>query len=106
MDPRLLAWARAVKARSGAGPPPLWLFTDAARLADPLPAIAALPRGLAGVVLRHDAHLGGTRGRASLARAVSRLARTRRLAFVVAGDVRLAIAVGAGVHLREGRWPG
>jgi thiamine-phosphate pyrophosphorylase len=111
MDGRLLAWARALasrenKRRQGRGLPPrsprLWLFTDAARLPDPLPAIAGLPRGLGGVVLRHD----GVAGRAALARSVARLCRARRLALVVAGDARLAAAIGAGVHLREGRWPG
>jgi thiamine-phosphate pyrophosphorylase len=78
------------------------LFTDARRLVDPLAAVARLPRGLAGVVLRHD----NEPGRAALGREVARLCRARRLALVVAGDVRLAAALGAGVHLRGGRWPG
>jgi len=82
--------------------PPLWLFTDARRLADPLAAVARLPRGLGGVVLRHD----NEPGRAALGRAVARICRARRLVLVVAGDVRLAAALGAGVHLRGGRWPG
>jgi len=30
----------------------------------------------------------------------------RGLVLVVAGDVRLAAALRAGVHLRDGRWPG
>jgi thiamine-phosphate pyrophosphorylase len=30
----------------------------------------------------------------------------RGLVLVVAGDVRLAVALRAGVHLRGGRWPG
>ncbi|MGA3397996.1 MAG: thiamine phosphate synthase [Acetobacteraceae bacterium] len=79
----------------------LWLFTDERRLADPCPSVARLPRGLAGVVLRHD----GAPGREALGRALARLCRARRLALVVAGDVRLAAALGAGVHLRGGRWP-
>lgn len=82
--------------------PVLWLFTDAARAPDPLPAVAALPRGLCGVVLRHD----GVPGRAALGRAVARLCRARGHALAVAGDARLARALGAGVHLRGGRWPG
>jgi thiamine-phosphate pyrophosphorylase len=79
----------------------LWLFTDERRLADPCLSVARLPRGLAGVVLRHD----GDPRRAELGRALARICRARRLAMVVAGDVRLASALGAGVHLRGGRWP-
>jgi thiamine-phosphate pyrophosphorylase len=101
MDRRLLAWAHASR-RRGAKLPSLWLFTDARRLADPRPAVARLPRGMAGVVLRHD----GEPGRAALGRDLARICRDRRLALVVAGDPRLAAALGAGVHLRAGRWPG
>lgn len=78
------------------------MMTDAGRLADPLPAVARLPRGLAGVVFRHD----GVPGRAAIGRRLARLCRQRRLALVVAGDVRLAASLGAGVHLRAGLWPG
>jgi thiamine-phosphate pyrophosphorylase len=103
MDDRLVAWARAVKARHTRGVagslPVLWLFTDAARLADPLGAASRLPRGLAGVVLRDDA----MPGRRTLARNLARICRARRLALAVAGDWRLAAAVGAGLHLRAGR---
>lgn len=81
--------------------PPLWLFTDARRLADPLAAVARLPRGLGGVVLRHD----NEPGRVELGRALARICRVRRLALVLAGDARLAAALGAGMHLRGGRWP-
>jgi thiamine-phosphate pyrophosphorylase len=119
MDAKLLAWARATDARSRrrgseillphgsvnpsvARMPPLWLFTDARRLPDPLPAIARLPRRLAGVVFRHD----GQPGRANLARVIARICRARGLILVVAGDLRLAAALGAGVHLRGGQWPG
>jgi thiamine-phosphate pyrophosphorylase len=111
MDQRLIAWARAVKARQRLPLPlregvslfpPLWLFTDARRLADPREAAARLPRGLAGVVLRHD----NEPGRAALGRALARICRARRLVLVVAGDLRLAAALGAGVHLRGGRRPG
>ncbi len=79
--------------------PVLWLFTDAVRLSDPRPAVARLPKGLCGVVLRHD----GEPGRAGLGRDLARICRARRLALVVAGDARLAAALGAGVHLRAGR---
>ncbi|MBV8703929.1 MAG: thiamine phosphate synthase [Acetobacteraceae bacterium] len=99
MDQRLLDWARAVKAVSRGQAPTLWLFTDARRLPDPRAAAARLPRGIGGVVLRHDTD-------PALGRALARLCRARRLALVVAGDPRLAAALGAGVHLRDGRWPG
>jgi thiamine-phosphate pyrophosphorylase len=101
LSPRLLAWARAA-ARRSAPLPPLWLFTDYRRLRDPRPAIARLPRGLAGVVFRHDEDPD----RAALGLAVARLCRARRLVLVVAGDTRLAAALHAGCHLREGRWSG
>ncbi len=101
MDSRLLAWAHAAR-RSNQRLPRLWLFTDARRLPDPRAAVARLPRGLAGVVLRHD----GEPGRIALGRDLARICRARRLALVVAGDTRLAAALGAGVHLRSGRWPG
>jgi thiamine-phosphate pyrophosphorylase len=101
MDAKLLAWGRAVAAR-GSRFPPLWLFTDTLRLPDPRAAISRLPRGLAGVVFRHDDHPE----RARLGRDIARICRARRLVLVVAGDVRLATALRAGVHLRGGRWPG
>jgi len=104
MDARLVAWARSVKARQPHGRaalPALWLFTDERRLPDPRASVARLPRGLAGVVLRHDADPH----RAALGRDLARLCRARRLTLVVAGDGRLAAALGAGVHLRGGRWP-
>ena len=89
--------------------PVLWLFTDARRLPDPLAPVAGLPRGLAGVVFRHD----DDPHRAALGRAVARLCRMRGVALVVAGDWRLAAALRAGLHLRGGRkpahaprWPG
>jgi thiamine-phosphate pyrophosphorylase len=101
MDRRLLAWAYAARRRRPRLPV-LWLFTDGRRLPDPRPAVARLPRGLAGVVLRHD----GEPGRAALGRDLARLCRARRLVLVVAGDIRLAARLHAGVHLRSGRWPG
>jgi thiamine-phosphate pyrophosphorylase len=79
----------------------LWLFTDAARLPDPLPAVRALPKGF-GVVFRHD----GAADRAELGLALARICRARGLTLVVAGDARLAARLKAGVHLRDGRWPG
>jgi thiamine-phosphate pyrophosphorylase len=82
--------------------PPLWLFTDSRRLPDPLASVARLPRGLAGVVFRHD----NAPHRAVLGRKLARVCRARRLVLVVAGDARLAASLHAGVHLRGGRWPG
>ncbi len=101
MDRRLLTWGYARRRRCS-DLPALWLFTDARRLPDPRPAVARLPRGLAGVVLRHD----GESGRARLGHDLAKICRSRRLALVVAGDARLAAALGAGMHLRAGRWPG
>lgn len=77
----------------------LWLFTDAARLPDPCAAAARLPAGLCGVVLRDD----GQAGRAALARQLAAICRGRRNRLVVAGDWRLALRLGAGLHLRAGR---
>ena len=77
----------------------LWLLTDESRVLDPRRAVAALPRLLCGVVFRHD----GVPNRAALARALARQCRRLAIPFVVAGDARLAAAVGAGVHLRGGR---
>jgi thiamine-phosphate pyrophosphorylase len=101
VDRALLAWGRAAATRHRAALPALWLFTDLRRLPDPRGAVAALPRGGAGVVLRHDTDPD----RAALGRDLALLCRARRLVLVVAGDARLAAALGAGVHLRGGRWP-
>jgi thiamine-phosphate pyrophosphorylase len=101
MDARLLAWARAVKRRHRSKLPILWLFTDAQRLADPLPAIAKLPRLLSGVVFRHDE----MPARLALARRVAAVCRSRQIPLVIAGDARMAAALGAGIHLRGGSWP-
>jgi thiamine-phosphate pyrophosphorylase len=103
MDQRLLAWGRATARRDrGHRIPALWLFTDSRRLPDPRPAVARLPRHISGVVFRHD----GAPDRAALGRDLARICRARRITLVVAGDARLAAALGAGVHLRAGRWPG
>ena len=101
MDDRLIAWARAVKSRGALPGPVLWLFTDQQRLPDPLAAVARLPVGLCGVVFRHDRDPA----RAELGRALALLCRRRRLALVVAGDWRLAVALRAGLHLRGGWRP-
>ncbi len=95
MDEQLIAAARAVKRRRRARHPTLWLFTDPARLPDPLAAIAALPPGLSGVVLRDEPV-------AARAVAIARLCRARRIALVVAAAPGLAARLHAGVHLRRG----
>jgi len=78
--------------------PALLLVTDDRRMPDPLPAARRLPAG-AGILLRHYA----TAERIALARNLAALARRRRLTLLVAGDWRLAAAVGAaGIHLPEG----
>jgi len=103
IDAKLIGWGRAVKSRHRRqpGPPVLWLFTDLARLPDPRPAVARLPKALCGVVLRHDAAPASVR--AKLGRDLARLCRARRLPLAVAGDARLAAALRAGLHLRGGR---
>ena len=94
MDTRLVAWARAVKSRhrrTARALPPLWLFTDAARM-DVLRSVRSLPAGLCGVVFR-----GGPPG---LAHQVWLACRARRLALV---SVVSRPGPGAGRHLRRGR---
>lgn len=79
--------------------PPLALFTDDDRLADPLAAARALPRGSMVVVRSRN----GAR-RAALTWAMIDLARARALIVLVAGDGALAAASGAdGLHLPEAR---
>ena len=103
MDLKLLAWGlRRAPRRSRPHLPRLWLFTDAQRVPDPRASVAALPRGKAGVVFRHD----HDPRRAALGRDLARICRTRRLILVVAGDARLAAVLRAGIHLRGGHWPG
>jgi thiamine-phosphate pyrophosphorylase len=97
MDQRLVTWACRRKRRNG--PPPLWLFSDAARMPDLLRVVRNLPKGLCGVVFRHDM----AADRAALGVALARLCRARRTALVVAGDARLAAALSAGQHWRGGR---
>jgi thiamine-phosphate pyrophosphorylase len=77
--------------------PPLVLFTDDDRLADPLAAARALPRGSMVVVRSRD-----SARRTALCRAMIDLARTRALIVLVAGDGALATACGAdGLHLSQ-----
>jgi thiamine-phosphate pyrophosphorylase len=97
---------RHPRRRNGAPLPPLILVTDARRLADPLPALAGLPRGAA-VILRHY----GTADRPALAGRLKAACRARGLRLIVAADPAepaaglpgaLAARIGAdGVHLPE-----
>jgi thiamine-phosphate pyrophosphorylase len=76
---------------------PLVLMTDDERLADPLAAARALPRGSMVVVRARD----GAR-RKALAFAMMAMARRRELIVLIASDGNLAAACGAdGVHLPE-----
>lgn len=80
--------------------PGLILLTDALRLTDPLPAMKRLPPGSA-VILRH--YEWSYAQRLALGRAMAALCRQRGLWLLVAGDARLAAALGAdGVHLPQG----
>ena len=75
--------------------PALVLFTDDERLADPLAAARALPRGSMVVVRSRDAVR-----RMALARAMIALARSRFLIVLVAGEFEPGAD---GVHLPEAR---
>jgi thiamine-phosphate pyrophosphorylase len=80
--------------RRGCVLPTLWLVSDPARLPDPRPIAARLPRG-AGILARGVA-------RDVLAGLVA-IARRRGLVLLVAGDGRAARGLGAGLHLPERR---
>lgn len=83
MDAKLVAWARAVKARNrwraDSWLPVLWIFTDDDRLPDPRPVLAELPPGLCGIVLRSRHRLD-----AATSLDVARGCRRRRVALVLA----------------------
>lgn len=82
------------------GLPLLWLLSDALRLRDPASAIQRLPAG-SGFIFRHYEY----QGRENLARKLRLACRRRRIIFLLAGDWRMALRVGAdGVHLPE--WSG
>lgn len=77
--------------------PLLILMTDTRRLPDPTAAIMALPRRSAVIFRHYDAP-----HRIILARDLAETCRRRGVRFLIAGDARLARAVGAdGVHLPE-----
>jgi thiamine-phosphate pyrophosphorylase len=77
--------------------PPLIFLTDDERTPDPLPAIAALPRGSLVIVRSTSANR-----RRELARAAASIAQRRGLLLSIAGDAALAAKTAAdGVHLSE-----
>ncbi|HEY4264066.1 MAG TPA: thiamine phosphate synthase [Micropepsaceae bacterium] len=93
--------ARAARLLNAAAPhlPPLILMTDQTRLADPLAAARALPKGAA-IILRHTE----AAPRAALARALHKIARQRGLRLLIAGDAGLAARLPCdGLHLPEAR---
>jgi thiamine-phosphate pyrophosphorylase len=82
MDAKLIALARAVKARQHLPGPTLWLMSDRDRLPDPGPVLQRLPRRLAGVVMREAPPALVERvGRICQARGFVLLLAGRRLAF-------------------------
>ncbi len=102
MDKALLKQARRLNLRNG-GPncpiPPIVLMTDDQRLPDPEPAIRALPRGSM-VIFRHYDHPQ----RAKLGAKLRAICRARRILFLVANDVGLALRLDAdGLHFPEYR---
>lgn len=79
------------------GLPPLILMTDDRRLADPVGAVAGLPRGSA-VIARHR----DGAALEALAWALAGPCRRHGIRLLVSGEARLARAVGAGgLHLPE-----
>ncbi len=75
----------------------LILMTDDERLADPLGAARALPRG--SMVILRTRNMAQRRELAGELRAI---AKARRLTFLIAGDPELAARIGAdGIHLPE-----
>jgi len=72
--------------------PRIWLLSDPIRLPDPSLLLPGLPRGSA-VLLR-----GATM---EVARRVARICRARGLALLVSGEGRLALRLGAGLHLPD-----
>lgn len=89
--------ARRLKRRDTFGLPRLVFMTDDARVKDPVAAIARLPRD--SLIVFRDY---GVADRKVLGRAVVKAAHARGHKVLVAGDWRLAWALGAdGVHLPE-----
>lgn len=92
---KLARAAVALNTRSGL--PALVLMTDDERLADPLAAARALPRGSMVIVrARQSSH------RAKLAAELRRITRVRGAKLLIANDADLAARIGAdGIHLSQ-----
>lgn len=86
--------AAARRLKPPPGLPRLYLVSDPARLPDPRAAALRLPAGAA--VLARGLAPGVLAG-------LSAIARRRRLVLLVAGDGRLALRRGAGLHLPDRR---
>lgn len=97
-DANLAEAAHRLKRRAAsAWLPTLLLMTDRRRLADPRAAVCRLPRRAAVLVRDYDAA-----DRVPLAAALRPICRRRGIRLLIAGDWRLAAAIGAdGVHLPE-----
>lgn len=72
--------------------PAVWLLSDPLRLPDPAPLLGGLPRGAA-VLLRGAPP--------EVAARVARRCRQRGLVALVSGDGRLALRIGAGLHVPD-----
>jgi len=83
--------------------PGIALVTDRTRIADPLDLLDLLPPGA--LVLLRDY---GAPDRGAFAHSLATACRAQRLTLLVADDLDLAVALGAGLHLPEwrGRSPG
>jgi thiamine-phosphate pyrophosphorylase len=94
---KLARAAMRFAARSRYALPPLILMTDDERLADPVSAARALPRGSMVIVRMRDAAR-----RNELATTLRAIAKARGLKLLIAGDPDLAARIGAdGIHLAE-----
>lgn len=95
---RLARAAARLNAQSGHTELPSLIFlTDDERTPDPLPAIAALPRGSLVVVRSRN-----SKRRRELAHAAARIAQRHGLSLSIAGDAALAVEIAAdGLHLSE-----
>ncbi|WP_424810794.1 thiamine phosphate synthase [Roseococcus sp. YIM B11640] len=85
---------RIRNARPGASQavPRVWLVTDPRRLPDPTPFLGRLPRGAAVLLRGIEARLAGR---------VAARCRALGLRPVVSGDGRLALRIGAGLHVPD-----
>lgn len=83
---------RRRRASACAPVPAAWLLSDPVRLPDPTGLLAVLPRGAA-VLLR-----GAT---AEVGKRVAAICRRRGLVLMIGGDGRMALRLGAGLHLPD-----